>query len=246
MSYEALAKWYDSFTRDVPYAEFEAFYASLLRREDGAKPRMTLLDLCCGTGTLTLRMAARGHEMIGVDASPEMLAIAAEKAAAAECPVAPLFLCQEAAELDLYGTVEGAYCSLDGMNYLPPEELPELFRRLHLFLEPGGVFAFDIQSPERLWELDGGIFTDETDDAFCIWRGDFDEKAQALVYGMDIFSREGSLWRRETEEHTEYAHFPERLTELLCSAGFTDVTVHQDGPQHEMGRLFLRAVNLPH
>ena len=240
MNYGPLAPWYDAFTRDVPYEALADWYDALLGR------RHTLLDLCCGTGTLTLLLASRGRELIGVDAAPEMLAQAQQKAAGMELPVPPLFLCQEASELDLFGTVEGAYCSLDGMNYLPPEELPELLRRLHLFIEPGGVFAFDFHSPEHLRSLDGGVFVDEEEDALCLWRGEFDEEEQALFYGMDVFTRAGELWRREQEEHVEYAHAPETLSELLREAGFTEVELLENGPMCEQGRLYLRAVNLPH
>lgn len=243
-AYGALAPWYDGFTGDVPYDSFADYYERILHREGQA--RLTLLDLCCGTGTLTLLLSRRGHELIGVDRSPEMLAVAAEKAAAEEGIVPPLFLCQEAAELDLYGTVQGAFCCLDGMNYLPPEDLPELFRRLHLFIEPGGRFAFDFHAPAHLRALDGEVFVDETEDALCLWRGEFDEEENALVYGMDIFQREGALWRRREEEHTEYAHSPETLTQLLEQAGFCKVRLMTDGPLSGQGRLFLCAENLPH
>ena len=241
IAYGPLAQWYDSLTGDVPYARLADFYEKALYRE--GKDHLTLLDLCCGTGTMTWIMAERGCEMIGVDRSPEMLAIAAGKEPASPEIIRPLFLCQEAAELDLYGTVEGAYCCLDGMNYLPPEELPELFRRLHLFLEPDGRFVFDFHSPAHLRDLDGGTFVDETDDVFCLWRSEFDETENALVYGMDIFRRCGELWRREAEEHVEYAHSPADLTALLEASGFSDVRVIADGPQCEDGRLFLTARN---
>ena len=244
-AYGPLAAWYDAFTRDVPYDALAEYYAALLRRP-GKQGPMTLLDLCCGTGALTLRLAAAGHELIGVDASPEMLSRAQAKAEAGPAPIPPLFLCQGAAELDLYGTVEGAICALDGFNYLPPEDLPETLHRLHLFLEPGGVFAFDFHSPDHLRELDGGVFTDETEDALCLWRGEFDAEEGALYYAMDIFSRRGKLWQREQEEHVEYAHSPERLVSLLETSGFAKVELLRDGPQHEMGRLYLRAVNLGH
>ncbi len=243
-AYDSLAPWYDRFTGDVPYAALADYYENILHREGQA--RLTLLDLCCGTGTLTLALAERGHEMIGVDRSPEMLAVAAEKAATERGITPPLFLCQEAAELDLYGTVQGALCCLDGVNYLPPEDLPELFRRLHLFIEPGGVFAFDFHAPAHLRALDGGIFADETEDALCLWRAEFDEEENALVYGMDIFTREGALWRRREEEHVEFAHSPETLTELLERAGFRAVRLLGDGPLSEQGRLFIRAENTDH
>ena len=191
-------------------------------------------------------LARRGHELIGVDRSPEMLSVAAEKAAVLENITPPLFLCQEASELDLYGTVQGACCCLDGMNYLPPEDLPELFRRLHLFIEPGGRFAFDFHAPEHLRSLDGQVFVDEREDALCLWRGDFDEEENALFYGMDIFSREGELWRRSGEEHCEYAHTPETLRALLEAAGFCGVRLLTDGPMAEQGRLYIVAENLPH
>lgn len=244
MSYESLARWYDAFTADVPYADFADFYETLLRRAD--KNIHTLLDLCCGTGNLTLRLSRRGYELIGVDASSEMLALAAEKAEREACPVPPLFLCQGAEELDLYGTVEGALCALDGLNYLPPAALEAAFRRLHLFIEPGGAFAFDLHAPEHLREMDGGVFVDETDGALCLWRGDFDAEENALVYGLDLFADTGGLWRRESEEHVQYAHAPDAVAAALERSGFTAVAVFRDGPQADMGRLFFRAVNLPH
>ena len=243
-SYGPLASSYDALTGDVPYGEFADYYEKLLIRE--GKNVLTLLDLCCGTGTLTYLMAEKGHEMIGVDLSDEMLAVAAGKSADCKCRVKPMFLCQEASELDLFGTVEGAYCSLDGMNYLFPEELPELFARLHLFIEPGGRFAFDFHSPERLRSLDGGTFVDEDEDMLCLWRAEFDEDEQALVYGMDIFRRKGKLWERECEEHVEYVHEPEALIALLEECGFADVQLLTDGPQHENGRLYVVATNTGH
>ena len=243
-AYGSLAGSYDALTGDVPYGEFADYYEKLLIQE--GKTNLTLLDLCCGTGTLTYLMAERGHEMIGVDLSEEMLAVAADKLDDFEGSAKPIFLCQEASELDLFGTVEGAYCSLDGMNYLPPEELPELFHRLHLFIEPGGRLAFDFHSPERLRSLDGGTFVDEDEDMLCLWRAEFDEEEQALIYGMDIFRRKGRLWERETEEHVEFVHGPEALVELLEDCGFADVRLLTDGPQHEKGRLYIVARNTEH
>lgn len=185
-AYGALAAWYDALTRDVDYAAFADFYEQCFQQGRGACH--TLLDFCCGTGTLTRLMAARGYEMIATDGSPDMLMQA--QAHNADLPadaVQPLLLCQEAAQLDLYGTVDAAYCSLDGIDYLPPEELPEVLHRLHLFVRPGGMLILDIRDPASFRALDGGTFVDETDDVLCLWRAEFDAAAQTMHYGMEAW-----------------------------------------------------------
>lgn len=235
--YGPLAMWYDQLTGDVPYSRFADFYEAEFRR-CGGEFRL-LLDLCCGTGTLTCEMAKRGYEMIAVDASVDMLMQAREKSSALETP--PLFLCQDAAELDLYGTVDAAYCSLDGMNYLPPAALPELFRRLRLFIRPDGLLIFDIRPADWLRSLDGSIFVDETKNVLCLWRADYSEEEQSVLYGMDIFSRKGRLWERSCEEHIEYAHEEETLTALLRENGFCDIRFTADCPQGDAGRVFVCA-----
>ena len=236
--YRFLAPWYDKLTGDVPYTRFADFYEAEFRRNGGEFK--LLLDLCCGTGTLTDVLSRRGYEMIAVDSSVEMLMEAQSKSAGLETP--PLFLCQDAAALDLYGTVDAAVCSLDGMNYIPPEDLPEVFRRLWLFVRPGGLLIFDIRTPEFLRSLDGDVFVDEQEDVLCLWRADFEEALPAIIYGMDIFSRQGRLWQRESEEHVEYAHEPAALQTLLEQTGFHDVCLRPDCPQGAMGRLFITAI----
>lgn len=237
-SYQALASWYDRLTQDVPYAAFADFYESEFRRRDGAFK--LLLDLCCGTGTLTAEMARRGYELIGADASVDMLMQAQAKCAS--LPVPPLFLCQKAQELDLYGTVDAAYCSLDGMNYLAPELLGTVFSRLRLFIRPGGLLLFDVRLPEWFRSLDGEVFVDETEDLLCLWRADFDEGLWAMRYGMDLFTRKGRLWARSGEEHVEYAHEPAQLKALLEASGFVEVAFHPEAPQGDAGRLHIVAV----
>jgi len=237
-AYSALANWYDGLTGDVPYESFADFYESLFRKNGGEFTM--LLDLCCGTGTLTRLMAERGYEMIASDASEEMLMQAREKSEGLSVP--PLFLCQDASELDLYGTVDAAYCSLDGMNYLPSEDLPEVFRRLHLFVRPGGLLIFDIRSAESFAELDGQVFVDENEEVLCLWRSDFEEETQTMYYEMDLFSQQGSLWRRDHEEHIEYAHKVKELFELLEKSGFKYAECISDGPQAAEGRLFITSI----
>ena len=236
-AYGPLAFWYDRLTLDIPYEAFVDFYEKEFSA-DGGEFKI-LLDLCCGTGTLTWLLAERGYEMIAADASPDMLMQAASKAA--EVSVPPLFLCQDASALDLYGTVDAAVCSLDGMNYIPESELPEVFHRLHLFVRPGGLLIFDIKTPEWFRSVDGSVSVDETEDMLCLWRAEFDTEENSICYGMDIFSKSGNLWRRDSEEHIEYAHSPERLAELLEIAGFENVRLCCDCPQSDGGRLFITA-----
>ena len=228
----------------MDYAAFADLYERLIAGY-GEKPAL-ILDLACGTGTLTCLLAGRGYETIGTDASPDMLTEAAEKANRLPSgTVRPLFLCQSMQELDLYGTVGAAVCSLDGLDYVPPEELYEVFRRLGLFIEPGGVFAFDINKPEKLRALDGEMFLDETDDAYCVWRAEWDEALCACRYGIDLFTRAGDLWERGFEEHIEFAHAPETLTRTLKAAGFSDIRLVDgaDTETRDAGRLFVTAKN---
>ena len=177
-AYGALAGHYDELTRDVAYGRL-ADHCERIFSSDAGSFRL-LLDLCCGTGSLTLELARRGYEMIGADASADMLMEAMDKAAASGLAARPLFINQAAGELDLYGTVDAAVSSLDSLNYVPPEELREAFRRLRLFIRPGGLLLFDLRTPGFLRSMDGSVSVDETEDVFCLWRGRFDSELGAL------------------------------------------------------------------
>ena len=220
-SYRFLAGCYDRFTYDVDYAAWAGYIEKHFRKRP--LPGNTVLDLACGTGSLTRELALRGYEMIGVDRSPEMLAQAAEKNRGI-APVEPIFLCQSMERLDLYGTIDACVCCLDSVNYVTdPKKLQKAFGRVHLFLTPGGLFLFDINSPEKLEGLDGQVFLDETEDAYCVWRAEFSRRI--CTYFMDIFRLDPSTgqWDRGEELHRERAYTVEELTSLLEGAGFVDV-----------------------
>ena len=238
-SYGPLAGRYDALTGDVPYGEFLSFYEAVFT--GSGRAIHTVLDLCCGTGTLSLLLAERGYELISVDASSDMLSSFQQKLGSLpEGVVSPLLLCQHAKELDLYDTVDAAVSSLDGFNYMSPEILPEVFRRLHLFMNPGAPLILDILSPEHLRSLDGQCFVDEGDGYLCLWRAGVEQNL--LQYGLDLFElAKKGLWRRGQEEHFEYIHEPEQLMELLRAAGFENIRLTADGPQCGEGRLFITA-----
>ena len=242
--YISLAPCYDRLTSDVDYNAWADFYETLFKANN-LKVR-SVLDLACGTGTLSYILARRGFEVIGTDASVDMLAQAAAKAPENEDIVMPMFINQTMQGLDLYGTVDAALCCLDGINYLPAlREVAAGFRRVHLFLEPGGIFIFDINTPYKLKNLDDQLFLDEKEGVYCVWRAKYDEDERACFYGIDIFSREGKLWRRDFEEHVEYAYSPDELKEALESAGFSDVNIYGElslePPCEEENRIFITA-----
>lgn len=237
-SYGSLAGWYDRLTEDVDYSAFADLYEELFR--SSGEEIQLVLDLCCGTGTLTLEMAQRGYELIAVDASPDMLMQAQRKCFS--CEKSPLFICQPAEELDLYGTVDAAYSSLDSVNYIAPDLLDEVFRRLRLFVRPGGLLIFDIRNPEWMEQMNGFTSVDEDEGMFCVWRADFDQQEKVLLYGMDLFTRKGSSWLREKEEHVEHAHSVEFLFDLMRRHGFEPALVDGSSVSDASERLFLKAI----
>ena len=220
-SYDFLAGCYDQLTSDVGYSAWANYLEKHFSKS--ALPIRTVLDLACGTGSLTRELALRGYEMIGADRSPEMLAQAAEKNRGVS-PMQPMFLCQSMEKLDLYGTIDACVCCLDSVNYVTdPKKLARAFGRVHLFLMPGGLFLFDVNTPEKLAGLDGQVFLDETEDAYCVWRAEFSRRI--CTYFMDIFRLDPSTgqWDRGEELHRERAYTVEELTSLLEGAGFVDV-----------------------
>lgn len=215
--YEHLAGRYDALTRDVDYSAIADYIEWQFSRKTGGVK--LALDLCCGTGTLTHLLAARGYDMIGADASADMLAEAAGKGS--DGPV-PLFLCQSIDKLDLYGTIDACVSTQDSINYITePEQLQAGFQRVHLFLEPGGLFLFDINRPETLQAMNEQIYLDETDDTYCVWRGSMER--ELLTFDMDIFRRSGAHWERYYEQHRQRAYPPDMLCSMLLTAGFTRV-----------------------
>ncbi len=242
-SYGPLAGRYDALTTDVGYEVWADYAQKHFRR--ARLPVHTVLDLACGTGSLTCLLAERGYEMIGVDQSADMLAVAAEKGGAVQGEK-PIFLQQAMQELDLYGTIDACVCCLDSVNYVTrPADLRRAFGRVHLFLMPGGVFLFDINTSDKLKSMDGQMFMDETDDTYCIWRAEYSPRRRICTYGMDLFLKEGALWRREEEVHEEYAYEPEELVGYLYEAGFRDVKQYGElklrSPKPGEGRIFFAA-----
>ena len=241
--YEALAGSYDALTEDVGYGKRLDFIEKLLCRS--RIPVKLVLDLACGTGTMSWLLTQRGYEVIGVDGSEDMVAAAMSKGGETQ-GVPPVFLHQSMPKLDLYGTVDAAVCCLDSLNYLTdPKDVQRTFRRLHLFVAPGGMLVFDVNTAAKLAALDDQVFLDETEDTYCVWRTEFDEKKRLCYYGMDIFRLEGEHWQRSFEEHIEYAYEPAELQQWLAEAGFTRIRSYGDrvlrAPKEAEQRIYFSA-----
>ena len=225
-AYHNLASSYDRLTNDVDYGAIVAFYHQILQREK-VVPK-TAVDLACGTGSVALLLAEKGYGVIGVDMSEEMLTVAFQRAM--EQQQQPVFICQKLQQLHLPRAVDMAVCALDGLDYiLDPADCQMAIQRVYKALNPGGIFIFDVNTPEKLRAMDGQVFLDEDEDVYCVWRGDFDQDTNICSYGMDLFQRRGNVWHRSFEEHQEYAYSVEQLRKYLKDAGFTHIRVYADG-----------------
>ncbi len=225
-AYKDLAYSYDRLTNDVDYAAVVEFYFDILRRED-LRPR-TAVDLACGTGSVAKILAEKGLNVTAVDLSEDMLTAAMEKCMDLEN--VPVFVCQPLQKLHLPRGVDLAVCALDSLDYITdPADCAEAIRRIYKALNPGGIFIFDVNTPEKLRAMDGQVFLDEDEDVYCVWRGEFDGETNICAYGMDLFQREGEHWHRSFEEHREYAYTQTQLKAYLKAAGFTRIRIYADG-----------------
>lgn len=241
-AYENLAFSYDRLTSDVDYAAVVDFYFEILSSER-LKPR-TAVDLACGTGSVSVLLAQRGLRVTGVDLSEDMLTVAADKAVALKNR--PVFVCQNLRDFRLPRGVDLAVCALDSLDYITdPADCAMAIRQVYRALNPGGIFIFDVNTPEKLRAMDGQVFLDEDDDVYCVWRGEFNEETNICSYGMDLFQRSGDVWHRSFEEHREYAYSPQQLVCFLKDAGFTGIRVWGDRrmepPVDTDQRIYLKA-----
>lgn len=242
-AYESLSAAYDGLTTDIDYEGILNFLEAILLAE-GKKPE-TVLDLACGTGSMSLLLACRGYRVLGADISEEMLTVAAQKTAQLR-ENAPYFIRQPMQKLRLPQPVDTVFCLLDSLNYVTdPEDCKKTFQRVYAALKSGGSFLFDINTPEKLRALNGQIFLDENEDSYCVWRVEFDEEERICYYGIDLFQRKGKLWQRSFEQHREYAYEPEELIAWLQEAGFSRVQVYGDcrrqPPQEKEQRIYFAA-----
>ncbi len=233
--YDHFADIYDEFMQTVSYTEWTDYIESLWRKHN-SHPHL-VVDLACGTGSLTTELAERGYEMIAIDQSSQMLDIAREKAA--EQGKSILFLQQDMREFELYGTVDGILCTCDGLNYLLEEsELAQVFRLAENYLEPGGLFIFDLNTRFKYEELLGDrTFAETAEDAAFIWQNYYYEGEKVNEYQVTFFEEtEDGTYERHEEIHYQKAYEIEHVRELLEKSGLKVEAVYDcftTDPVHE-------------
>lgn len=224
--YESFAEYYDKLTADVDYPARSEYLLRLFERFD-RKPTL-LLDLACGTGAFSCLFGAAGVSVIGVDISPEMLSRARENAAEQGLDV--LFLCQNAAELDLYGTVDGAVCCLDSLNHITDyDEFCRAIEKVSLFLEPDRLFVFDVNTVYKHENVLGdNTFVTDEDGVYCVWQNEYDRDTRTTYMLLDFFSGDGVNYTRDSQFVEERAYTDDEIRAALERAGLAVEAVFGD------------------
>ncbi len=231
-AYSEFAAVYDEFMDNIPYDTWCEYLTGLLK-DDGIEDGL-ILDLGCGTGNMTEALRKKGYDMIGVDYSQEMLSVAMEKAAQADDTEDDglsqiLYLCQDMREFELYGTVRAIVSICDCMNYiLEEEDLMTVFRLANNYLDPEGVFIFDMNTPYKYREILGEQTIAETREDHCfIWDNYFDEEEEINEYVLNLFIQgEDGRYDRHEEVHYQRAWEPEKVIEMIKESGMEFVAAY--------------------
>jgi len=233
--YSGFAYLYDVLMESTPYKDWAAYIDRVLK-QFLQKSNAIVLDLACGTGSITLPLAQMGYDMIGVDMSIDMLSQAQAKVTNEKI----LFLAQDMRKLDLYGTVDAAISTCDGLNYILDEtELASVFKRVMMFMNPQGVFIFDMNTEYKFKEVLGNKgFTVKKDTASYDWDNSYDAKTGINEYRVTFEHMGGEPF---CELHHQRAYPSEMICDFLRNAGFETVRMYDgysdDSPNEKSVRI---------
>ena len=226
-NYSALSAVYDALNAEIDYGAWAAYLDRKIKAHSDI-PVTLVLDLCCGTGQMTMALDALGYDMTGVDLSPEMLQIAKGKAEAKGRAENILFLCQDMCDFELYGTVQAVVSCLDSLNHVDgKEDLEQVFSLVHTYLEPGGVFCFDLNSPYKFKHIYGtNAYILEDEGILCGWQNFYDPESRICEFCTSVFTEnaDGSYTRRDDFER-EYCVTRREVERLLKKCGFELICV---------------------
>ncbi len=221
MSYDVFAQYYDELMQNVEYEQIADRISQWLSEY---RPQTKILcDLACGTGTLALLLSEKGYDVIGIDSSADMLMTAREK-----CPADVLLLCQSMDEIDLYGTIDAAVCTLDSINHVTDKDtVGTIFKKVSLFLEDNGIFVFDVNTPYKHEHiLSDSAYILETDNVFCAWQNSYEDGLVNIT--LDFFEEEDGVYYRSSECFSERAYTDEEIRGMLHEADLEVIAVKDD------------------
>ena len=226
-SYGEFSNVYDSLMKqDINYSQI-ADYIENLFTIHGKNPDM-IVDLACGTGNLTIPLAERGYDMIGIDKSADMLSVAREKVVSGRDI---LFLNQDMTKLDLYGTADAFLCMIDGINYcLNQNAVNDMFKKIKTcFLNNDGILIFDVSSEYKLSKVIGNnTFIHDEEKMFYSWENRYFEKLKISDMYLNFFVKEKEGYKRFCERHIQKAYTVATLKEMLTKAGFKKIKTYGD------------------
>lgn len=224
-SYGVFAEYYDLLMSDVDYKSRAGYICEIFKKHGIASN--LILDLACGTGAMSFELANLGFDVIGVDSSNEMLSKAIAKR---KSYCNPIFICQDMRSLDLYGTVGAAVCTLDGINHLTsPSSVKQAFERVSLFLESGGLFVFDLNSPYKIANtLGSNAYVYDRDEIYCVWQNCYNPKSKLCRFYLTFFEPCDGSYTRSDESFAERAYSASQIENYLKNAGMELIAAYDD------------------
>lgn len=226
--YSAFARFYDKLTANIDYRKRGEYFHEIIKKFKTTEGDI-LLDLACGTGSISEVMADLGYDVIGVDNSDEMLGIAIEKKFDSGSSIQ--YLCQDMCRLDMYGTVDVAICALDSINHLPSiEDVRRVFEGVAFFSERNGLFIFDVNTLYKHRNiLADNTFTYEAEGVYCIWENTLDRETDEVRMNLEFFEElDSGLYERSSDSFSEKAYSEAELEKLLAASGFEVLAKYGD------------------
>lgn len=224
--YSNFAYIYDKLMYDIDYSKW-ADYIEEIFKINKLKPSL-VLDLGCGTGNFCIEMAQRGYDMIGIDMSIDMLNCAKDKSQ--EQGLNILYLNQDMTDFELYGTVDAIVCLMDSLNYiLYKKDIKRMFKLVNNYLNPGGIFIFDVNTPYKFENiLRDNVFYDVSDDATYIWQNYYSKKTKICQFDLTFFIKNCDKYEKFDEIHYERSYDRSELKQLLGISGLKLLNIYDD------------------
>lgn len=216
--YGNFAHYYDILTGNISYKDRAAYFDMLIKKHGGKKD--LLLDLACGTGSLSEEMCRLGYDVIAVDGSEEMLNEALDKKFDSGLNIQ--YLCQDMTKLDMFGTIDVTICALDSLNHLPDlDAIKQTINRVSLFCEPGGLFIFDVNTPYKHKNVLGNnTFIYDMEDVYCVWQNTYTEEDNRVEMWLDFFEKqENGSYKRYDESFSEIAFDDAVIEKIVADSG---------------------------